>query len=819
LPEQFAEVVFPIPLKQVFSYSIPEALVGAVALGSRVLVSFGRRHTVGVVTGLTGKAPTSKVPMKPLGSLLDDEPFLTPDLLELGRWMADYYHCSLGEALFAMLPTGYRRNPKAFLSLVPGADQGKVEALLTSFGKMRGVNWKALSEGKLALTPRTRKLAEALRKEGLGVVQKRGEEGPGATRPAKLERSRKPPAPKAGPLLHPQQQAALEAVTRRLSPQGFHCFLLQGVTGSGKTEVYLRAIAETLEKGRQALVLIPEIALTPQTVERFTDRFGDRVAVLHSRLSQEERTSEWRKIFEGKADVAVGARSALFAPMRKLGLVVVDEEHEGSYKQEDAPRYQARDAAVKRAQLCGAVALLGSATPSLESVKNAQEGKYTLLPMPDRVNKKPLPKVKLVDLREEWAARGEERPVLSLALEEALRETLERKEQAILFLNRRGFSTVTLCLKCGEQVHCPNCSIPVTSHRSSGKGRVHPHPISGARPGSPPEMALSPRGRGGKTGVGSPVTSPLRGEVGANAPGEGAVRGNNMGLLCHYCDWRGPVPEKCPSCKDGEVKQLGLGTERLEEEIKTRFPKARVARMDLDTTRKAGSLEAILGKFRRKEIDLLVGTQMIAKGHDFPGVTLVGVVGADVGLALPDFRAGERVFQLMVQVAGRAGRAEKEGTIYLQTFHPEHSALRAAVQHDTASFFASELELRKALDYPPYSRLGLLVYRHKEERKASAAAEKAAEFLRKEAERMAASATREVDKLKGRASGERSRTISVLGPAPCPIFKLRGQYRFQVLLKCPKPGPLRELVRAFDAKVETPAGVMRVVDLDPQNML
>jgi len=734
VPEQFAEVVFPIPLKQVFSYSVPETLAAAVAPGSRVLVSFGRRHTVGVVTGLTRTAPTSKVPVKPLGSILDDEPFLTPDLLELGRWMADYYHCSLGEALFAMLPTGYRRNPKAFLTLVPGADPKKVEALLASLGKLRGVNVESLLGGNVALTPRTRRLAEALRREGLGAVRTAGKEA------SEKGRGAKPSAPKAGPLLHPQQQAALEAVTRRLSPQGFHCFLLQGVTGSGKTEVYLRAIAEALEKGRQALVLIPEIALTPQTVERFTDRFGDRVAVLHSRLSQEQRTSEWHKIFEGKADVAVGARSALFAPMRKLGLVVVDEEHEGSYKQEDAPRYQARDAAVKRAQLSGAVALLGSATPSLESVKNAQEGKYTLLPMPERVNKRPLPKVKLVDLREEWASRGEERPVLSLALEEALRETLERKEQAILFLNRRGFSTVTLCLKCGEQVHCPNCSIPVTSHR---------------------------------------------------------VR-EGQGLLCHYCDWRGPVPGKCPSCKDGEVKQLGLGTERVEEELKAKFPKARVARMDLDTTRKAGSLEGILGKFRRKETDLLVGTQMIAKGHDFPGVTLVGVVGADVGLALPDFRASERVFQLMVQVAGRAGRAEKEGTIYLQTFHPEHSALQAAVRHDTASFFASELELRKALGYPPYSRLGLLVYRHPEERKASAAAEKAAEFLGREGRRLG---------------------VQVMGPAPCPIFKLRGQYRFQVLLKCPKPGPLRELVRALDAKVETPTGVIRVVDLDPQNML
>jgi primosomal protein N' (replication factor Y) (superfamily II helicase) len=441
----------------------------------------------------------------------------------------------------------------------------------------------------------------------------------------------------------------------------------------------------------------------------------------------------------GEAKVAVGARSALFAPAKNLGLIIVDEEHESSYKQEDAPRYHARDAAIKRAQICRAVAVLGSATPSLESVHNSRSGKYNLLFLPDRVNRKPLPLIKLVDLRAEWQVRQEDRPVLSLALQEAVRETLAKGEQALLFLNRRGFNTVALCLKCGAQVHCPDCSIPVTYHR-----------------------------------------------------------GGKATLLCHYCNWQGPLPERCAKCGDGEIKVVGLGTERVEEEVASLFPKAKICRMDLDTTRREGSHEDIIGRFRRHDIDILIGTQMIAKGHDFPGVTLVGVVGADVGLALPDFRASERVFQLLVQVAGRAGRADKEGIIYLQTFHGDHPAIQAALKHDTGTFWKSELELRGALGYPPYSRLGLLLYRAKNEKKALAAAEGAARMLKPEAGR---------------------HQVEVRGPAPAGLFKLRGHYRFQVLLKSPKPAGIRRLIEWLDTKMETPPSVFRVVDLDPQSML
>ncbi len=617
-------------------------------------------------------------------------------------------------------------------------EQTKVEDFLKTLGTLRGVNWNSLKAGKIVLTARTKALADALEKKNLGRLRLEGSLAKSkTTNKTKLAQRQEPPE------LHAQQQAALSAIEAALKEDSFKTFLLQGVTGSGKTEVYLRAIAKVIEKGEQAIVLIPEIALTPQTVERFTSRFGDQVAVLHSRLSDGERTMQWRRMALGEAKVAVGARSALFAPAKNLGLIVVDEEHESSYKQDDAPRYHARDAAVKRAQICKAVALLGSATPSLESVHNSRTGKYSFLTMPDRVNQKPLPEIKVVDLRAEWKVRGQDRPVLSMALEAAIRETLEKKEQVLLFLNRRGFNTLTLCMKCGEQVHCPSCSVPVTFHR-------------------------------GLTIKGKPA------------------------LLCHYCDWKGPVPEKCPKCLDGDIHQVGLGTEKVEEEMKTKFPEARIGRMDLDTTRKQGSHEDIINRFRRHEIDLLVGTQMIAKGHDFPGVTLVGIVGADTGLALPDFRASERVFQLLVQVAGRAGRADKEGIIYLQTFNPDHVSIQSAVKHDTGAFWKQELELRQALGYPPFGRLGILMYRSKDEKRAREAAEKAGQILDKSSSAF---------------------NVQVCGPAPAGMFKLRDFYRFQILLKSEKPLAIRQLIQQLDSKFQTPSGVFRVVDIDPQSML
>jgi primosomal protein N' (replication factor Y) len=589
----------------------------------------------------------------------------------------------------------------------------------------------------VAYTPRTRRLAGDLKDQGLLALVPRTGVTPDAI-PVRVPVKRSAP-----PALHGQQEEALAPVLAALKEGAFKPFLLQGVTGSGKTEVYLRAIAECVKSGQQALVLVPEIALTPLMVERFTGRFGAEVAVLHSRMTPTERTAQWTRVSSGQAKVALGARSALFAPARDLGLIVVDEEHESTYKQEDVPRYHARDAAVKRAQLCRCPVVLGTATPSLESYHNARTGKYTHLVMPDRVNRRPHPRVRMVDLKEEWDARQGERPVLTLALQEALRETLARKEQALLFLNRRGFTSMTLCLKCGEPVQCPHCSVAVTFHQRLG------------------------------------------------------VR-HEPGLLCHYCNWHGGAAPPCAKCGSAEVRQVGLGTQKVEEEVKALFPGARVGRLDLDATRKAGSLERVLRRFGEGDLDLLVGTQMIAKGHDFPGVTLVGIVGADTGLSLPDFRASERVFQLMVQVSGRAGRAEKEGIIYLQTFRPEHECLSAAVSQDVTKFLESELPIRKALGYPPFSRLCLIHHRGDQEKKTHEASEKAGEWLRRNAP----------------AYG-----VEVRGPAPAPLYRLRGQFRFQILLKCAQPGPLRRLVAALETRIEVPQGVHRSIDMDPQSML
>ncbi len=738
MAELYAQLVFPIPLKTAFTYEVPPALQESIQPGMRANVSFGRRPGVGVVASLHSKRPEGIPRMKLVESLLDEAPVFPPDLLELGRWMADYYACSLGEAWFAMLPSGYRKVAGYFLKLTAKglAEEAAVGEALAQAGKLRGVNFESLKEGRIPYTVRTRKLAGILKEKGWIALEPRAS---GLTVRRGLEISKKT----VPHVLHAQQQRAFDAIQAALKTGGFKPFLLQGATGSGKTEVYLRAIAEVLKAGKQSLVLVPEIALTPLMVERFTGRFGREVAVLHSRMSPSERIEHWERVASGTAKVALGARSALFAPFRELALIVVDEEHESSYKQEDVPRYHARDAAVKRAQLCGAVAVLGSATPSLESYHNARTGKYELLLMPERVNKKPLPRVRMVNLREEWEARKGDRPVISLPLQEAVRGILEKKQQALLFLNRRGFTTMTLCLKCGEPVQCPNCTVPVTYHQHLGS-RHEP------------------------------------------------------GLLCHYCNWHGVPGNPCVKCGDREVKQVGLGTQKVEEDIQSLFPGARVGRLDQDATRKAGSLEATLKAFGRGEIDLLVGTQMIAKGHDFPGVTLVGIIGADTGLVLPDFRASERVFQLLVQVAGRAGRAEQEGIIYLQTFRPEHECLQAAVTQDVTPFLESELSMRKALGYPPFSRLAMVGFRGEQEAKAHGAAEQAGAWLRK-------------------ASGEMG--FEVRGPAPAPLYKLRGQYRFQILLKSVRPGPLRRAWAGLETAVEVPTGVHRSVDMDPQSML
>jgi len=485
-------------------------------------------------------------------------------------------------------------------------------------------------------------------------------------------------------------------------------------------------------------VLVPEISLTPLMVERFTGRFGAEVAVLHSRMTPTERTAQWTRVASGQAKVALGARSALFAPARALGLIVVDEEHEPSYKQEDAPRYHARDAAVKRAQLCKCPVVLGTATPSLESYHNAKSGKYVHLLMPERVNKRPLPRIRMVDLKEEWDARPGDRPVLTLALQEAVRDALSRREQALLFLNRRGFTSMTLCLQCGEPVQCPHCSVAVTYHQRLG------------------------------------------------------VR-HEPGLLCHYCNWHGPLGVPCSKCGGAEVKQVGLGTQKVEEELKALFPQARVGRLDLDATRKTGSLERTLRELGEGKIDLLVGTQMIAKGHDFPHLTLVGVVHAEQLLYMPDFRSGERTFQQIVQVAGRAGRRKSDTLVIIQTLIPDHPLMEAVARHDYRAMIELESAARKAACFPPYSHLARCIVSARDEKAVRAAASDVAESLR-------------------------GPKVEVIGPAPAPVSLLRNRHRWHLLVRSDDRAALHSALDRI-SQVEAKGGALVRVDVDPYNML
>jgi primosomal protein N' (replication factor Y) len=540
-------------------------------------------------------------------------------------------------------------------------------------------------------------------------------------------------------VLNPDQGQALKAILGALSAQRHQTILIHGVTGSGKTEVYIQAIQEVIHFGRQAIVLVPEISLTPQTVERFRQRFGG-VAVLHSHLSDAERHHHWQRIAEGAVSVVVGARSAIFAPTPHLGLIVLDEEHESSFKQESAPRYHARDVAIARAEAEGIPLVLGSATPSLESWHRAQTGEYALVEMPRRVLDRPLPTVGTIDLRGQKQSGGLSSGAISRQLRAAITQALDEGGQVILLLNRRGFSTHIQCPACGHVMRCPECDSALTHHRTQ-------------------EMAL-----------------------------------------CHYCDYEVPAPTRCPACDFVGIRYSGLGTQRLEAEVRARFPQVTVLRMDTDTMQAHGSHERALSAFRSGKVRILLGTQMIAKGLDFPNVTLVGVINADTALHLPDFRAAERTFHLVTQVAGRTGRGSKGGRVLVQTFSPDHPAIQAAVHHDYAAFAAGELPMRQMLRYPPFARMIRLVIRGPVE-------PVAAEFGKYLAGRIMA------------ALHERSADARVLGPAPCPFARLKGQYRFQIQAQDPDGQGLREAVRQATTDIELPEDVQWIVDVDPVEML
>ncbi len=727
------------PAKE-FDYLVPDALRETVEIGRRVKIPLGPSNRL--VTGYCVRIedrPVGRRRLKPLHSVLDQRSLLSPAMLRLTRWIADHYLCDWATVLDAVVPAGVRVGAGTRMTTLLSIDREAVERLgeLKLTAKQREVlNTLAASEepmspGELARAARcTQGPVTALRRKGL-IRARTG-------RIATLRPEESLPAQEKHLVLNPDQEHALRTILDAMNSRRQRTILIHGVTGSGKTEVYIQAIAEVIHFGRQAIVLVPEISLTPQTVERFRRRFS-AVAVLHSHLSDAERHWHWQRIAEGSVSVVVGARSAVFAPTPNLGLIVLDEEHETSFKQASAPRYHARDVAQARTEAEGIPLVLGSATPSLESWRRAKAGEFVLVEMPRRVLDRPMPTVGTIDLRAE-RGRACSRGSISRQLHAAIAAALDEGGQVILLLNRRGFSTHIQCPACGHVVRCPECDIALTHHRKD-------------------EIAL-----------------------------------------CHYCDYEVPAPAACPECGFAGIRYSGLGTQRLEAEVHARFPNVLSLRMDTDAMQAHGSHQRALSAFRAGKVRILLGTQMIAKGLDFPNVTLVGVINADTAMHLPDFRAAERTFQLVTQVAGRTGRGPKGGRVLVQTFSPDHPAIRAAVRHDFNAFAAGELPIREMLRYPPFTSMIRLVVRGPVE-------PVAAGFATYVAERLRASLRRgEVD-------------ARVLGPAPCPFARLKGKHRFQIQVQGSDGDRLRAAVVDATADLEPPDDVLWIVDVDPVDML
>lgn len=753
-----ADVAVLAPLARALTYLVPDRLEPPKP-GARVVCALGRRQVVGVVLASEPREPPPGITLKEISAVLDPEPVLPGELLRFLRELADYYLAPIGEVLRLALPAVERERartlreheglelPTRGMRAVGGrrVAYARPTSRVEEPGQLRGhaaqvlARLRALGEVPVARLAEEHKSARAVvqRLERLGLVEIEQRE---ARRDDFFGEAAPPEAP---PALNDDQRAAVDKIDLAIVAGAPASFLLFGVTGSGKTEVYLHAIQTCLERGRGALVMVPEIALTPQLVARFRGRFGDGVAVIHSGLSDADRHAMWRRLRSGEVRVAIGARSALLAPVPDLGLCVVDEEHDGSFKQEEGVRYHARDMALLRAHRAGAVVVLGSATPSLESIALARRGKLELLKLASRASGgAELPKVTVIDLRTVGAGPTGQR-LLTHPLHRALSETLERGEQSIIFLNRRGFAPSVICSCCGKLQTCRACSVALTFHRSS---------------------------RGGS-------------------------------LACHYCGFEDALPKSCEACAAPAAWELeGLGTERLEEAIGEAFPSARVARLDRDVAGGAKS-ERILDRMRRGEIDVLVGTQMVTKGHDLPSVTLVGVVNADAALSMPDFRSAERGFQLLVQVAGRAGRRDRPGRVLIQTRSPDHPAVAFAAQHDVERFLEHELRDRFEVGYPPFSRLALVRVDALSEEIASRAAAKLAAIARTTSEA---------------GSGD----VAVLGPAPAPIAKLRSRHRFRVLLRAKERKALRAvLVELARAREQVDRRARVVIDVDPVSML
>ncbi|MFG0212494.1 primosomal protein N' [Brevibacillus porteri] len=809
-----AQIIVDVPVNRTnrpFDYHVPPWLRPLIRIGSRVVVPFGPRQLQGYVIGIVedAEAISDRSRLKDVVQVQDDTPPLTPELLKMSEWMSKQYLCPWVTAVQAMLPAVLKGKSEKWLTatdaldeeacgrsgllwelfrkrqlpltevekqfaeeylLVPGwiqsgllATEYQVRDKITR--KQQSFFRSLLDEGKLeeaisSLPARAEQMRRVLqlmlmhKEQSLSVQMLRDEygitrsplkslESKGWIAIEQVEVYRDPYAnrrfqEKQKPVFTSVQEAALTPILQSIESGTYASFLLHGVTGSGKTEVYLEAIERTLEKGREAIFLVPEISLTPQMVERFKGRFGADVAVLHSALSQGERYDEWRKIIRKQVKVVVGARSAIFAPFRNVGLIVIDEEHESSYKQEETPRYHAREVALWRAKENQGVLVMGSATPALETYALATRGRYELLRMPERVGNRPMPQVHVVDMREELQAQN--RSMFSRKLHEMIADRLAKEEQMVIFLNRRGFSTFVMCRSCGYTMRCIHCDISLTYHKTNHTAR------------------------------------------------------------CHYCGYTIEQPKHCPECQSEHIRFFGTGTQKVEAELAKLFPGIRVIRMDVDTTSRKGSHEELLNKFRTGQGDVLLGTQMIAKGLDFPRVTLAGIIAADTSLHLPDFRAAEKTFQLLTQVGGRAGRHELDGDVVIQTYTPEHYSIIHATKHDYPAFYQDEMIQRRRTGYPPYFRLVLITFSHEDVPVVIRGAHTMADYLR---QRLA-------------------QTTVLLGPVASPIARVKDRFRFQIMLKYRDEPQLSDLLAQATAAFEEwnkQQKVLMTIDVDPYVLL
>jgi primosomal protein N' (replication factor Y) len=806
----YIEIAVPLPVYKTYTYSVPRSFEPLITPGKRALVEFGKRRLSGYILGIVERPEVAEV--KPISDVLDAKALFPANMISFYRWIADYYFHPIGEVIADALPSGInlqeivtlaateagRKSASVALDPMEGAileaiiSSGPVRhkeierklgcsipqaaihhlerrGLIRREKEIRGgstrpkieryaaANGNLLAEG---LSPQKQAVLQRLKSEGETPVRELNTVFKNASRHIKelsekglvtiFERPvyRDPfgetVRPDVAPELTLEQRQVLADISRSVGT-GFSAFLLAGVTGSGKTEVYMRAAAGAMDLGFAVLILVPEIALIAEIERRFRARFGDCIAVLHSGLSKGERYDQWMRIVSKESPIAIGARSAIFAPFSDIGLIIVDEEHDNSYKQESRCRYNARDLAVVRAKQAGATVVLGSATPSIQSVYNVAMGKFRELNLKHRIYRQPPPDIRIIDLREHQGIRGLRR-IITPPMITAITETLERKEQALLFLNRRGFASYPVCASCGEGLRCRNCDITLTLHK-----RVNAY-------------------------------------------------------KCHLCGFSRPSAAKCGTCGSDRIRQLGLGTEKVEEMVKSLFPGARVDRMDRDTIRHKGSLVKILKKLRNKEIDILVGTQMVAKGHDFPNITLVGIICADLSLNFPDYRAGEITFQILAQVAGRAGRGTRPGTVLLQTYNPDHFSIHAARRQDFVSFYNQEIKFRSTFQYPPHARMIQL---------------RIAGRNLEETKRHAGTAGDLCRRLKEDAGGDMSH-VQVLGPIEAPLSRVAGRYRWQVLLKCSRAAPLRRLVRRMvheNGSILHHGDVRVAIDVDPLLMM